>query len=302
MSEPYSLYVFPHPLADEALASEVAALSGAHKVTALVALEEGGSLERSYAAPKAKEIAQALGLLGVMVELRANLSIADSSQVIRSTRLEVQYLGESRRRSFLFSFIAVFMAIGVLGLSPWRTQAAQLPGMGAPAQPLQRMTDLAPFTHEGYTMAPLASYELNARVLGIRSYKNDKSSSISPIDFALGWGLMSDATILNDLTVTQSNRWFYVSWKRAYVTVEQVKNNSANTHILPANDTITKRLHQVQKNDIVHLKGYLVEVTNKDGFLWRSSLKRDDSGDGSCEVFWVTDVNIVPPAQLLATR
>jgi hypothetical protein len=302
MSEQYTLYVFAHPHANEALAKEVAALSGINIVTTLIALEEGGSLERTLTMVKAKELAQALGLLGVMVELRAAIPVGKSSEITKVTRTQVRQLGDSRVRSVIYSFITTLMAVGVLGLSPWRTQASPLPGMSAPAQPLQTATTAAIFKHQDFTIKPLANYEVTAKVLSKRTYEQDKSSSISPVDFALGWGVMSDATILSDLTITQSNRWFYVSWQRAYVKVDEVKSSSANTHILPANDDIAKKIKNVQKDDIVQLKGYLVEVTNSSGFLWRSSLKRDDTGDGSCEILWVTDVSIVPPAQLLATR
>lgn len=302
MSEQYTLYVFPHHKANEALAREVAALSGVNMVTAIVALEEGGSLGHAHNKVKAKELAQALGLLGVMVELRACLPVEHTSPVHKVTRTEVRQLGDSRVRSTLFSLVMTVLAIGVLGLSPWRSQASPLPGMSAPTQPIQVETDLESFEHQNFKITPLASYEVTARVLSKREYSNDKSSSISPVDFALGWGVMSDATVTADLNITQGNRWFYVTWQRAYVGVEEVKSNSANTHILPANEEIARQVMNIHKDEIVHLKGYLVEVTNENGFLWRSSLKRDDTGDGSCEILWVTSVNVVPPAQLQAQR
>jgi hypothetical protein len=302
MSEPYSLYVFPHPHADDPLAREVAALSGANTVSAIVALEEGGTLEPSYSAAKAKELAQALGLLGVMVELRANLPTGQTSRIYSIKQTEVRQLGDSRVRSFLFSFVTTLLAVGLLGLSPWRIQASPLPGMSAPSEPLQAETQVEPFEYQNYHITPLADYEVTARILSKQEYTNDKSSGISPVDFALGWGVMSDATILADLRITQSGRWFYVYWKDAYVDVNQVMTHSANTHILPADEAIAKQLKNVQRDDVVHLQGYLVEVTNQDGFLWRSSLRRDDTGDGSCEILWVTGIDIVPPAQLQAQR
>jgi hypothetical protein len=302
MSEQYTLYVFPHLQANESLAKEIAALSGANAVAAMVALEEGGTLEHLYQANKAKELAQALGRLGVMVELRANIPAAEASPINKLTRTEVRQLGDSRRRSLVFSLLTTLLTIGIFGLSPWRSLASPLPGMSAPAQPIQSEIDVEAFEHLNYRITPLASYEVTARVLSKHEYQDDKSSSISPIDFALGWGVMSDATVLADLNISQSNRWFYVSWQRAYIGVDEVKSNSANTHILPANESIARQVMNIQKDEVVHLTGYLVEVTNAKGFLWRSSLKRDDTGDGSCEILWVTGVNVVPPAHLQAQR
>jgi hypothetical protein len=31
----------------------------------------------------------------------------------------------------------------------------------------------------------------------------------------------------------------------------------------------------------------LVEADGRDGWKWRSSLTRDDTGDGACELMWV---------------
>ena len=40
------------------------------------------------------------------------------------------------------------------------------------------------------------------------------------------------------------------------------------------------------------MKGYLVKITKADGWHWISSLKRDDTGGGSCELFWVEEVSV----------
>ncbi len=301
MSEPYALYLFPHPGVDEQLAKDIAALAGADVIAVSVVLEEGGTLARSYSFSNAKKLAQALGILGVMVELRAQLPVTQAARVHVTTQASIRELPH-RKRPLLFSFITVFFALSLLGLSPWRSNASTLPGMTAPGEPVQEMSEAAPWQHGNYKVTPLASYEVTARVLSKTDYLKDKSADISPVDLALGWGVMSDAAILSDLRITQSGRWFYVYWKKAQVDVNQVMTSSANTHILPANDDIASQVKNVRRDDIVHLKGYLVEVTTEKGFLWRSSLSRGDTGDGSCEVLWVTDVEVVPATQLQAQR
>jgi hypothetical protein len=40
------------------------------------------------------------------------------------------------------------------------------------------------------------------------------------------------------------------------------------------------------------MKGYLVKISKADGWHWISSLKRDDTAGGSCELFWVEEVSI----------
>ena len=48
------------------------------------------------------------------------------------------------------------------------------------------------------------------------------------------------------------------------------------------------------------MRGYLVNVGGPDGFSWNTSLRRDDTGNGACEVFYVESVEAKPEPQLLA--
>jgi len=48
---------------------------------------------------------------------------------------------------------------------------------------------------------------------------------------------------------------------------------------------------------LVALDGYLVDANRADGWHWRTSLTRDDTGDGACELFYVTSVD-VPAGQV----
>jgi hypothetical protein len=300
MSEHYALYVFPQEANDQ-LASEIAALSGANAIGAKVALEEGGTLGQ-FSAVKAQQLSQALGLLGVMVELRASLPVTQSAVIYRPTTASIQQASSKKKHPLLFGFFTVLACIALLGWSPWRSQAAPLPGMLAANEPLQNETQETAWEHGDYLVTPLAEYEVTARVLSKKDYAWDKSADLSPVDFALGWGLMSDSSLLTNLRISQSGRWFYVYWQNVNVDVNQVMTHSANTHILPANADVARQIKNVKRDDIVHLQGYLVEVTKRDGFLWRSSLTRGDTGDGSCEVLWVTDVEVVPALQLQAQR
>jgi hypothetical protein len=50
---------------------------------------------------------------------------------------------------------------------------------------------------------------------------------------------------------------------------------------------VARRLKDVRPGQVVRLRGYLVAVTADDGWQWRSSLSRTDTGSGACELFWV---------------
>jgi hypothetical protein len=113
------------------------------------------------------------------------------------------------------------------------------------------------------------------------------------MDFALGWGPMSDNTVTKQLNISQDNRWYHYSWKDApLIDPAIIVRNSANTHVVPADNNIKSSLFKVRRGEIVLLKGYLINVKHPDGGSWRSSLTREDSGANSCELMWVADVAV----------
>ncbi|MGZ9059962.1 MAG: hypothetical protein ACXW14_12045 [Burkholderiaceae bacterium] len=146
---------------------------------------------------------------------------------------------------------------------------------------------------DGYAIEPLASYEVRARVLSIERYRMGREADLSPLDFALGWGPMSDAAVIERLSISQSGRWYHYRWDGSPpIDPSLMAKSSANTHLVPADDLVKKRLLDVRKGAVVRLSGYLINVRHTDGWTWRSSLSRDDTGGGSCELMWVTDVQV----------
>ncbi len=146
---------------------------------------------------------------------------------------------------------------------------------------------------DGYTIEPLASYEVRGRVLSIERYRMGREADLSPLDFALGWGPMSDAAVIDRLSISQSGRWYHYRWEGSPpIEPSVMAKSSANTHLVPADDLVKRRLLDVRKGAVVKLSGYLINVRHNDGWTWRSSLSRDDTGGGSCELMWVTDVQV----------
>ncbi|HKO68360.1 MAG TPA: hypothetical protein VJU53_11210 [Burkholderiaceae bacterium] len=159
--------------------------------------------------------------------------------------------------------------------------------------PLQSSASESSLQHAGYVIEPLASYDIRARVLSIERYRIGREADLSPVDFALGWGPMSDGAVLDKLTISQSNRWYHFRWQGSPpIDPTLMAKSSANTHLVPATDSVKDRLLKVSRGEVVRLSGYLISVRHADGWTWRSSLTRDDTGGGSCELMWVTDVQV----------
>jgi hypothetical protein len=161
----------------------------------------------------------------------------------------------------------------------------------APYEPVQSSTNAANIQLNGFTLTPLADYEIKARVLSTEDYSMGTEAELSPTDLALGWGPMSDEAVLSKVDISQSNRFFYWHVDEFPIPQREIEIHAANTHIIPANDYVQRQLSKVRPGQIVSMKGQLIEATRPDGWHWRSSLTREDTGAGACEVFYVTDLS-----------
>ena len=162
----------------------------------------------------------------------------------------------------------------------------------APDEPIQTSTKAADIQLNGFTLTPLADYAIKARVLSTEDYSMGTEAELSPTDLALGWGSMSDESVLSKIEISQNNRFFYWHVDEFPIPQREIEIHAANTHIIPANDTVKRQLSKIRTGQVVDIKGQLVEASRADGWRWRSSLSRDDTGAGACEVIYVTELNV----------
>ncbi len=199
-------------------------------------------------------------------------------------------LGDSKTKLIIAIIISVFMGWKYFSSRPIeQPQGVQV----APNNPIQINIDSpTPFRHEQFTFTPKAEYDIKARILGVEHYYIDASSVLSPVDLALGWGIMSDSAVLKNIEIEQSVR--YYSWRtdRLTVPLQEISRHSANTHIIPADDYVKSKVKDLREGQVAHMKGYLVSIKSDDGFTWNSSMTRDDTGKGACEVFWVEHIEV----------
>jgi hypothetical protein len=164
------------------------------------------------------------------------------------------------------------------------------PGVFAPDSPIQeKLSSSESFSFEDYTITPLASFDVKAKVLSKKKYRTGREAELSPVDLALGWGRMSDESVLEHLKIWQSYRWYRWRTPRFPIPRREIESCSGNMHLIPADDTIVSIIDDVHKGDIVEIHGKLVRVDADDGWHWISSLSREDVGNHSCELIWVED-------------
>jgi hypothetical protein len=103
---------------------------------------------------------------------------------------------------------------------------------------------------------------------------------------------MSDSAILKNITISQGNRWYHWHTDDFPLPRAELETHSANMHMIPANAAIEKTLNNITAGQIVQIKGALIEAQAADGWHWRSSLSREDTGAGACEVVYVQAITV----------
>ena len=185
-------------------------------------------------------------------------------------------------------------ATAIIGWSYLHRPITYAPGILIPTEPNQTATTDAPFAYRAYQLKPLAQFALDARVLHRKIYRWDRQAALVPVDLALGWGPMSDQRVLDQVMITQSMRFYWFEYKLPPpISKEEIISHSTNVHIIPSTPAIALQCKSLRTGTLVHLSGDLVEATADGLGTWRSSLSRTDTGNGACELMWVTEMSIL---------
>jgi hypothetical protein len=189
------------------------------------------------------------------------------------------------------------VALALLLLSPKLEKQPTSQTVNAGAEPIQSSLpngNIEPILFDrggfSWTLTPRASYEISARVLSNKNYM-DWQSPVIPLDLALGWGDMSNPEVDEWISWRQSGRWYYYRWNGdSPYNGKDIRDHSANVHIVPATDNLERALKTVQEGDFILLTGKLVDVIVNQGdhnTQLRTSMTRHDTGAGACEILYV---------------
>jgi len=183
------------------------------------------------------------------------------------------------------------------GVNWWRHRAiVHAPGMLATDVPTQiDLHDGTTLRRDDVTLVTRARFELTARVLSREDYRFDAGAALAPIDLALGWGRMSDSQVLSQIEIGQGNRFYHWHVDHFPIPRREIEQSSANMHMIPADDTARRELERVRAGEVIHLQGFLVDASRANGWRWRTSMSRDDTGDGACELVYVESVEAAVP-------
>jgi hypothetical protein len=171
--------------------------------------------------------------------------------------------------------------------------------------PVQTSTSTPSFTFDwrgkSFLVHPQADYQAQGLILthndtgGIGDIYHD-SDSVDLKDICIVWG--ESATSGSYLNGTfHSEPWTCVYTSKAgsdSIYADEFSNN----HLLAGTKAIEDKIRAARIGDQVKFSGFLVNYAPKENpdLLRRSSLVRDDTGDGACEVVFVTHFEILSKA------
>ena len=201
---------------------------------------------------------------------------------------------------FLMAFISlcIFLAVGCSGPEPTLYEYDPIDTSQEPTQTAYSGDEY--FTFEikngSFTIRPVASYSVSALVVGKKHYLLGWESDLSPFDLALAWGKLADAEYDKEMTYSQADRWyFYCYGQRLGLNASYISSHSSNNHIIPSSENVLNAVSSLRKREKVTIDGFLVNVTGSyrgNRQFWNTSLSRKDTGNGSCEVFYVRRIKV----------
>jgi hypothetical protein len=185
-------------------------------------------------------------------------------------------------------------ALVFLGAIRWyeSREIDRVPGVLAGEDPIQVSVDAHPDVERGaFRLVPRAEFRATVRVLRREDYSVDPLAELVPTDFAVGWGPMSDSAVLEDIEISQGNRFYY--WRTESWPIERraIETHSANWHVIPGSDDVRAVLDELRAGSLVELRGQLVDIEGAETRM-RTSLTRDDTGAGACEILLASSVSV----------
>lgn len=199
----------------------------------------------------------------------------------------------------------VFLAGVAFAIAHWRGREGYLPPQrvyGA-RTPQQRELDVRsdPQQHTlwiprtwssaSFRYRAVAEFAMTGKVLIKTDFSEGVEALVSPVDLTFGWGEMATDAYLNKLSLGHSGRFY--SWEMSGNDLSRsvIERKSANMHMIPKNARVDRVLRQVKQGQVVSIVGYLVNlVSEEDGYTWKTSTTRNDTGAGACEIVWLDQI------------
>ena len=194
----------------------------------------------------------------------------------------------------------------VLGLALWFLSFSLASRLPVPAafseihnEPAQTATQAQPFDinlkGHTYSLKPRFDYRLRGRVVAMSDAMGWTDIShrswgdyLNTHDLCVVWGEDAEVVNLREFSITHGDWtcYFYTRSNEEYAKFrpDQLSNN----HILPATPEIAALVRDVRIGDVIDVEGQLVDYSIDGRGSRNTSTVRTDTGNGACEIIYVT--------------
>ena len=202
---------------------------------------------------------------------------------------------------------------GLLGLwmvARMRGEALPEPGELHPyvlREPEQSETERKPFRIEcagkRYTVQPVYAYEIYGLVVSYHDsgsvfdfYHRMSGDSFNLRDLALTWGRNAESGIYRKGEFRNQDFTAWVSFAAREDWTAFRTTEFSNNHLVTEKEEVIATIGRMKTGDQVHIKGYLAEYSTPPNYHRGTSTSRSDSGSHACETIYVTEANVLAPA------
>ena len=190
-------------------------------------------------------------------------------------------------------------------------EPARIDRLIAQGEPVQEASDRAPFTTtiQGYTyrLTPRARYDITGLVVSqhrgdalFNLYHQQDPGNVR--DVCVVWGESIRNGSYRKVTFWSGEFTCSFEWSTALSPPFKMETAS-NNHLLPASDPIARQIGRLEIGDQIRMTGLLVDYqVTQNGraiFSRHTSLTRGDTGNGACEILYVTALAVVRPGDHL---
>jgi hypothetical protein len=208
-------------------------------------------------------------------------------------------------------YLAISLAVCVIGAIHLSLREVALPEVsridrtlieGEPRQePSDRPAFTAPIKGYTYALVPRATYEIAGLVVsqhrGDALFNLDHEADPGNIrDVCVVWGESITNGSYRKVKFLSGEFTCSFSWS-GDLTPAFKPETASNNHLLPADPSIARQIGAIHVGDQIRMTGLLVDYTVIQGgreiFTRRTSLTRGDTGNGACEILYVTGLSVV---------
>ena len=151
-----------------------------------------------------------------------------------------------------------------------------------------------------YVIKPKAHYQISGVVVSLsdaNSWRNITHMKVGDFintrDLCVIWHENASNPRLGQFSFTHGDWTCYVQTHDTEAWRSFKLNELSNNHLLPATPEVADVLAKVRIGDQISISGQLVDYSTDGMPVRKTSLTRDDTGNGACEILYAKDIQIL---------